>query len=95
MAQATANPFDSLDDMSATLAETDDLLSQMAGKEVDRLLADSQADSAQPAPPVADVAPPPEVAEQSMSASAGRIVHRAAESRGAIEPGCAATRHGQ
>jgi hypothetical protein len=68
MAQATANPFDSLDDMTETLAETDDLLSQMAGKEVDRLLADSQGESAPSAPPVGEVAPPPEVAEQSMSA---------------------------
>lgn len=66
MAQATANPFDSLDDMTESLAATDDLLSQMAGKEVDRLLAENQAESEPPPAPLADVPPP--AGEQSMSA---------------------------
>jgi hypothetical protein len=64
MAQAAADPFDSLDNMAESLADTDDLLSQMAGKEVDRLLAENGSDAPEPAPPAPVVAPP---ADQSMS----------------------------
>jgi hypothetical protein len=64
MAQAAADPFDSLENSPDSLASTDDLLSQMAGKEVDRLLAENEPDPADA--PLVPEAPP--LQEQSMTA---------------------------
>jgi hypothetical protein len=75
MAQAAADPFDSLDNMADSLAGTDDLLSQMAGKEVDRLLAEHEPE----APPVPEIVPPPPApaaaapADQTMSSQLDQL----------------------
>lgn len=66
MAQAAADPFDSLENSPDSLASTDDLLSQMAGKEVDRLLAENEPDSAEAPAPFPDA--PPLEQQQSMTA---------------------------
>jgi hypothetical protein len=71
MAQAAADPFDSIENAPDSLASTDDLLSQMAGKEVDRLLADNEPAAAEP-PPAPQ--PPPELPQaQSMTAQLDQL----------------------
>jgi len=82
MAQAAADPFDSIENAPDSLASTDDLLSQMAGKEVDRLLAENEPDA--PEAPLVPEAPP--LQEQSMTAQLDELFSELQHPVGAPTP---------